>query len=145
VPHRAILRGVSEESMDTARRFHPAFNRAFKDGSDELFEILHPEAEWIPLTAVLDGIAYRGEEEVRAWIEEIRQQWDSYEIVSSEYRDVGDGRVLILGTWRARGRTSGVELDSQPAAWLIEAEDGRITRMQTFTDRAKAFEAAGLE
>ena len=131
--------------MDTARRFHPAFNRAFKEGSDELFELLDRNAEWIPLTAVLDGIAYRGEEEVRAWIEEIRQQWDSYEIVSSEYRDLGDGRVLILGTWRARGRNSGVELDSQPAAWLVDCEAGRITRMQTFTDRAKAFEVAGLE
>jgi ketosteroid isomerase-like protein len=124
---------------------HAAFNRAFAGEDDELFEVLHPDAEWIPLTAVLDGNAYRGEHEVRAWIEEIRQQWDVYEIVSREYQDLGDERVLVLGTWRARGRTSGVELNNQPAAWLIETADGRITRMQTFTDRAKAFQAAGLE
>jgi ketosteroid isomerase-like protein len=131
--------------MNAARRMHPAFNRTFSEGSDELFEVLHPEAAWIPITAVLEGTCYRGEDEIRAWIEEMKGQWELYETRPQEFHDLGDGRVLILGTWRARGRNSGVELDSQPAAWLIDCEAGRVTRMQTFTDRAKAFEAAGLE
>jgi hypothetical protein len=33
--------------------------------------------------------------------------------------DLGDDRVLVLGTCQARGRGSGVELDSQQAAWLV--------------------------
>jgi ketosteroid isomerase-like protein len=131
--------------MNAARRMHPAFNRTFSEGSDDLFEVLHPEAAWIPITAVLEGTSYRGADEIRAWIEEMKGQWELYETRPQEFHDLGGDRVLILGTWRARGRNSGVELDSQPAAWLIESEAGRITRMQTFTDRAKAFEAAGLE
>jgi ketosteroid isomerase-like protein len=37
-----------------------------------------------------------------------------------------------------------VELDSQKAAWLMQFRDGKIIRLQTFTDRERAFEAAGL-
>jgi ketosteroid isomerase-like protein len=130
--------------MDVARRFHPAFNHTFTQGGGKLFELLDPDVEWIPITSVLDGTSYRGEDEVRGWMVEIRQQWDIFEIVPGEYRELGDERVLILGTWRARGRSSGVELNSQPATWLVQTERGKITRMQTFTDRAKAFDAAGI-
>jgi len=94
---------------------------------------------------VLEGTRYKGEDEVRGWIEGIKREWEIFETRPQEYRDLGDDRVLILGTWRARGRSSGVELDSQPAAWLLQIEGGKITRMQTFTDRARAFEAAGVE
>jgi ketosteroid isomerase-like protein len=130
--------------MEVARRFHPAFNHTFTQGGDELFELLDPDVEWIPITSVLDGTRYRGEDEVRGWIDDIKREWEIFEIWPWEFRDLGDERVLILGTWRARGRSSGVELDSQPATWLVRSERGKITRMQTFTDRAKAFEAAGI-
>jgi hypothetical protein len=61
-----------------------------------------------------------------------------------ELRDLGDDRVLALGTWQAQGRASGVELGFQKAAWLMQFRDGMIIRLQTFTDRGRAFEAAGL-
>jgi len=140
----AIMENVSEESMDVARRMHPAFNHTFTQGGSELFDLLDADVEWIPITAVLDGTSYRGEDEVRGWIEDIKREWEIFEIWPREFRDLGDGRVLILGTWRARGRSSGVELDSQPATWLVHIGRGKIIRMQTFTDRAKAFEAAGI-
>jgi len=121
-----------------------AFNRTFREGTPDLFEILDPGAEWIPITAVLEGTSYQGEAEIRRWMEEMKNQWVFYETRPEESLDLGDDRVLVLGTWQARGRGSGVELNSQQAAWLIRVEDGKVTRMQTFTDRHKAFEAAGL-
>ncbi len=135
---------VPEENVQLARRMHEAFNRTFSEGTDDLFEVLHPEAEWVPITAVLEGIGYRGETAIRGWIADMKRQWEFYETRPEEFLDLEDGRVLVLGTWGARGRGSGVELDSQPGAWLVVTEDGWVTRMQTFTDRAKAFEAAGL-
>ena len=130
--------------MDAARRMLEAFNRTFREGTPDLFEILDPGAEWIPITAVLEGTSYQGEAEIRRWMEEMKNQWEFYETRPEESLDLGDDRVLVLGTWRARGRGSGVELNSQPAAWLIRIEAGKVIRMQTFTDRLKAFEAAGL-
>jgi ketosteroid isomerase-like protein len=140
----AILRDVSEENVDAARRMHEAFNRTFSEGTADLFEALHPEAEWIPITAVLDGTSYRGESAIRRWMDDMKHQWEFYETRPEEFLDLGDDRVLVLGTWQAQGRGSGVELNSQQAAWLIRVEAGKVIRMQTFTDRHKAFEAAGL-
>jgi ketosteroid isomerase-like protein len=140
----AILRDVSEENVDAARRMHEAFNRTFSEGTADLFEALHPEAEWIPITAVLDGTSYRGESAIRRWMDDMKHQWEFYETRPEEFLDLGDDRVLVLGTWQAQGRGSGVELNSQQAAWLIRVAAGKVIRMQTFTDRLKAFEAAGL-
>jgi ketosteroid isomerase-like protein len=123
---------------------HEAFNRTFTEGTDELFELLDPQAEWIPITAALEGTSYKSEAGIRRWMGEMKREWEVYETRPEEFLDLGDDRVLVLGTWRARGRGSGVELDSQQAAWLISIEAGKVIRMQTFTNRHKAFEAAGL-
>jgi ketosteroid isomerase-like protein len=130
--------------MEVARSLHPAFNRAFEHGTSELYEVLDPEAEWIPITAVLEGNSYHGHDGVRQWIEDMRRDWEIFETRPEEFRDLGDDRVLILGTWRARGRGSGVELDTQQAAWLVHCKGDKVIRLQTFTDRERALEAAGL-
>jgi ketosteroid isomerase-like protein len=135
---------MSEENMEAARALLPAFNRAFEHDASGLYELLDADAEWIPITAVLEGNSYRGHDGVRQWIEDMRRDWEVYETRPEEFRDLGDERVLILGTWRARGRSSGVELNSQQAAWLLRCQAGKVIRMQTFTDRERAFEAAGL-
>ena len=57
---------------------------------------------------------------------------------------MGDDRVLALGSWRAQGRAGGVLLDFPQAAWLGQYRKGRLVRMETFTDRNEALEAAGL-
>jgi hypothetical protein len=51
---------------------------------------------------------------------------------------------LALGSWRARGRGGDVQLDIPQAAWLIQIRNGKLVRLQTFTERKKALEAAGL-
>jgi ketosteroid isomerase-like protein len=130
--------------MEVAQDLHPAFNREFEHGTSELYELLDPEAEWIPITAVLEGNSYHGHDGVRQWIEDMRRDWEVFETRPEEFRDLGDDRVLILGTWRARGRGSGVELDTQQAAWLVHCNGDKVIRMQTFTDRERALEAAGL-
>ncbi|MFL5826430.1 MAG: nuclear transport factor 2 family protein [Thermoleophilaceae bacterium] len=135
---------MSRDNVEAARRVHEAFNRTFTDGSDDLFELVDPEIEWIPITAALEGTSYRGEDGIRAWMAEMRREWEFYETRPEVFRDLGEGRVLILGTWGARGRGSGVELGFAQAAWLFGFKAGKINRMQTFTDRDKALEAAGI-
>ena len=127
------------------RQILRAASRAINVGAlDELDPLLDPDVEWIPINAALEGSRYRGREGVRQWIEDMTRDWDFFEARPDEIRDLGENRLLALGTWRARGRSSGLELDSQPAAWLLQLRDGRTLRLQTFTNRAKAFEAAGL-
>jgi ketosteroid isomerase-like protein len=135
---------MSQENVEIARRVFGAFNQAFTVGTPELYELLDPEVEWVPISALLEGTRYHGHDEVRRWIEDMKRDWTIFEVRPERFLDLTDDRVLALGTWRARGRSSGVELDSQPAAWLVQLRDDKAVRMQTFTDRAQALEAAGL-
>jgi ketosteroid isomerase-like protein len=131
---------MSKENVEIARRAHEAFNR--RDVAT-LIELLDPEVEWIPILAALEGRVYRGHAAVRRWIEELDTDWELFETCPEEFRDLGD-RVLILGSWRARGRASRVQLENQPGSWLAHVRDGKLTRQQTYTDRAEALKAAGL-
>ena len=131
---------MSEENLDLPRRLIEAYNRG---DIPSFLECLDPDVEWIPIMAALEGRVYRGHAGVRRWLDDLARDWEYFEPCYEEYHDLGD-RVLILGRWRARGRSSGVELTNQPAAWLYEIKDGRAVWMRTFTDRAEALESAGV-
>jgi uncharacterized protein len=131
---------MSEENVEIVRRGFTAFTR----GDYALFlELLDPEVEWIPLMATLESRVYRGHDGVRQWLEGLADAWQFFEVHAEDYCDLGD-RVLVLGHWRARGRASGVELETQAGTWLFDVKDGKTVRLQTYTDRAEALEAAGL-
>jgi ketosteroid isomerase-like protein len=134
----------SQETVEIARRGFQAFNRTFNEGTRDLYEVLDPNVEWVPMSALLDGTAYHGHDGVRRWLEEFKRDWTTYEIRPERYLDLGDDRVLTLGVWRARGRGGDVLLDFPQAAWLLQFRKGKLTRVQTFTERKKALEAAGL-
>jgi ketosteroid isomerase-like protein len=136
---------MSQENVEIAREMFAAAARAINLGEfDDLDGLLDPEVEWIPINAALEGGWYRGHGGVRQWIKDMNRDWDYFEARPEEFRNLGDDRLLAFGTWRARGRSSGVELDSQPAAWLIQLRNGKVVRMQTFTERSQALKAAGL-
>jgi ketosteroid isomerase-like protein len=131
---------MSRENVEVVRTFHRAFNE--RDRAS-LTRLTRPDFEFVPILAVLEGRVYRGHPGLLEWIDELDQHWEIFELCPEEYHDLGDS-VLCFGTWRARGRTSGVQLDDQPGAWLLQLRDGLLARSETFTDRAQALEAAGL-
>jgi ketosteroid isomerase-like protein len=135
---------MSQENVEIARRLIEAYNRTFAEGTPELYELLDPEVEWVPMSALLEGTRYHGHDGVRQWIEEMKRDWTSFEVRPERFLDLGDDRVLILGMWRAQGRAGDVLLDFQQASWLFQIQEGKLVQLQTFTDRNKALEAAGL-
>jgi ketosteroid isomerase-like protein len=132
------------DNVEIARRSFAAFNRSFADGVEDYYELLDPDVDWIPITALLDGRRYRGPEGVRRWVEELRRDWQVFEIRWTEVRDLGEGRVLAFGFWDCLGRRAGVRMSFDQAAWLIELRGGKLARLQTFVDRTEAIAAAGL-
>jgi ketosteroid isomerase-like protein len=135
---------MSRENVEVARRLFEEFNRTFTEGTGDLYALIDPDVEWIPINAMLEGTTYRGHEGVRQWIEDVKRDWAEFEARPERFVDLGDDGVLALGAWRARGRVGDVLLDIPQAAWLGQYREGRIVRMQTFTERKKALEAAGL-
>jgi ketosteroid isomerase-like protein len=140
VRRRFAILSVVPENVEPFLRLSDAFNRR---DIEELCEFLDPDVEWIPIMAVLEGRVYRGHEGVRQWVEDLAADWEYFETHQEHFRQIGD-RVLVFGRWRARARTSGVELDSEQATWLMDMQDGKVVRLQTFTDRKEALKAAGV-
>jgi ketosteroid isomerase-like protein len=135
---------MSQENVELVRRAFDAFNRTFAEGTSDLYELIDPEIEWVPMSALLEGTSHHGHEGVRQWMEEMKRDWTSYETRPERFLDLGGDRVLALGTWRARGRGGDVMLDFPQAAWLVQIREGRLVAVRTFTERTKALEAAGL-
>ena len=135
---------MSQENVDIARRGFEAFNRTFREGTPDFYETLDPNVEWVPMSALLEGTGHHGHDGVRQWFEDMKRDWTTYELRPERFLDLDDNRVLTLGAWRAQGRGGDVLLDFPQAAWLLAYRKGKLIRLQTFTERKKAFEAAGL-
>jgi ketosteroid isomerase-like protein len=135
---------MSQENVEIARRLFEAFNRTFAEGTPDLYELLDPEVEWVPMSALLEGTRYHGHDGVRRWMEEMKRDWTTFELRPERFLDLGDDRVLTLGMWRAQGRGGGVLLDIQQASWLAKYSEGKLVLLRTFTDRKDALEASEL-
>jgi ketosteroid isomerase-like protein len=123
------------------RKFLEAVNRR---DADTMHACMHPRAEFIPIMAALEGRVYRGREGMHQWLADMADHWEYFETCPEDFCDLSGDRVMGFGTWRARGRASGAEIDGQPATWLAKIEDGMIILSRTFTDRDEAFRFAGV-
>ena len=117
-----------------------AVNRRDAEG---MISAIHPDYEFVPIMAALEGRVYMGADGVHQWLADMDDHWEYFECCPEEYHDLGD-RVIAFGHWRARGRASGVEVDGQPASWVGWVRDDLLCRWHTFTDREEALGAAGV-
>jgi hypothetical protein len=46
---------MSQKTIEIARRSFEAFNRTFSEGTPDLYELLDPNVEWVPMSALLEG------------------------------------------------------------------------------------------
>jgi ketosteroid isomerase-like protein len=133
---------MSKENVDVARRLVEAWNGGDVDAFVETF---HPETEYFSeLIARMEGddnAVFRGRAGMRRFWEEWHSVWD-LTIEVSEIRDLGD-TVLTLGRNRARGETSGIDLNV-PMAYVSEFEGGLIRKSRAYHDPNRALEAVGL-
>jgi ketosteroid isomerase-like protein len=98
----------------------------------------HPKIVWNPTQErEAEGIPA-----VRATMQRWEGSFEDLEVTYEETIDAGD-RVVLKTYVSGRGRGSGVEVDDRSyMVWTLQ--DGKVTRMDEFTERADALEAAGL-
>jgi ketosteroid isomerase-like protein len=100
------------------------------------------ECEWLPfLTAGVGEGGYRGHDGIRQWFRDTDEMFSEIEWRVDDVRDLGDDRVLVLGSIRARGRTSGAEVSS-PIGQLFELRGNKILRGWAYTSHEEAIAAA---
>jgi ketosteroid isomerase-like protein len=68
--------------------------------------------------------------------------WEELEVTVEETIDAGD-RVVLSAHHRGRGRGSGIKVDARFYE-VYTLREGKIVRVDEFTERAEALEAAGL-
>jgi ketosteroid isomerase-like protein len=132
---------VSERDVEIVRQGLEAYNAL---DWDRLPEMLDPEFDLIAIRSLLDGSPYHGHAGFRRFMRDMADEWTEWRLEPEEFRDLGDGRVLVLARFEARARASGVQV-SAPAAWLFELRGNLLRSVRAFTDRAASLEYLGLE
>jgi ketosteroid isomerase-like protein len=130
---------MSQENVETVRRFHDALNAREVQTIDDL---LDPEVVWVTNAAGPDKRTFRGHAGFRQLQRLFEDTLDNVRLDAVEFVDAGD-HVVTCGYMRARGASSGAEIETG-RGWLWSLRDGRIVRHQTFPERSDAIEAAGL-
>ncbi len=109
-------------------------------------------AEWADLEieyVTADGPALGSSTGLAAMAEAFRDflsAWEGWRLEAEEYRVLDSERVLVLFSFRARGKLSGLEV---PPMWskganLFEVHDGKVTRLVQYLERERAFADLGL-
>ena len=121
---------MSQENVKIVRRFLVV-------DVDEALTYADPGIVWNPI----EESSTQGHDAVRASLARWKGEWDDYKLMPEDFVDRGD-RVVVTVRLRGRGRRSGVEIDARFYD-LYTLRDGKIVRMDQFTDRSEAFAAVG--
>jgi ketosteroid isomerase-like protein len=125
-------RAMSPENVEIVRRF------LVVDDFDVALTYADPDIVWNPV----EESSAQGHDAVRASTARWKSEWNDYVLIPEELADMGD-RVVATVRFRARGRGSGIEVDARLYD-LFTLRDGKIVRMDQFTEQSEALEAAGL-
>ena len=104
--------------------------------------LAHADYELQTTSGLPNAGVYRGLEAVTSFSREFNDTWETFSIEQEQVSDIED-TVVILGRVKARGKASGVALET-PVAYVHTLREGKLARTQVFFDHADAIEAAGL-
>jgi ketosteroid isomerase-like protein len=127
---------MASANVEIIRRGLDAYN---KGDVEAMLETADPDIEFVPLRSLVVGGSYRGHEGIRQFFEDLDEEWENRVIRNEDFRERDDS-VLLLGEFEARGKASGVEMHS-PVAWLFELRDGKVMRMQAYSNQEEALRA----
>ena len=130
---------MSRQNIEMFRRNVEAFNR----GDEEAWlEAYHPDATFAPISTPIAGV-YRRHAGLRRWFADNRESFETFLVAFADIRDLGDDRLLVIGTIHLRARGSGIETDV-PTAAIATWREGLLIDWKDYGDPAMAIEAAGL-
>jgi ketosteroid isomerase-like protein len=131
------------ENLDLVRSIYADWERGSWSSADwadpEITLVIVDE----PGARETKGIAAMG----AAW-REFLSIWEGYRIEAREYRELGEGRVLVLLQAFGRSRAAGVDLkdvtQGHRGANVFEIRDGKVIRLDAYFDERAALANLGL-
>ena len=129
---------MSQENVEVARNAVVAFNRR---DVPALVELTTDDFQWVTWTGTVEPTVYHGADGLSSYFRD-SDVWEVLSLDVQEFRDLGE-RVLVAGTFHARGGGSGAEIHvSYFSAFFVRG--GKLARVLSFRTEADALEAAGL-
>jgi ketosteroid isomerase-like protein len=130
---------ATSEHVELFLRGTDAINRL---DAAALMEMVDERSVFEPLRSATEG-AFVGPDGMRRFLADTAETFDLFKATYPDVRDLGDGRLLAIGTIRMRGRESRVESDVVTAA-IVEFRDGVLVSYKDYGAAQPALEAAGL-
>ena len=126
---------MSQENLEIVRR---AYESLARRDWDALWADAHPDFQ---LHTQLAG-SYQGPDETQRFAEDRFTAFESFTAEPEEFFE-GDDQVVVFVTQRAqpKGTSAVIEIKTGDV-WTLR--DGKVLTLETFPQREKALEAAGL-
>lgn len=131
---------VSQENVEFVRR---VWGAVASQGVEAAIPHFTEDCVMEDFPELPDRAVYVGKAGVREIDRHFREMWGEFIQEPVEFIDAGDGLVVGVIAMRGRGKGSGAPLDAQ-AVWVHELRGNKIARMQAFTSKPQALDAAGL-
>ena|ERR1700730_2771898 len=126
---------MSQANVELVRGFYEAFAR-----EEFPVEVIDAEVEYVnPSGAVEEGTRH-GVAAFREAVEQVFEGWAAWDMEPEEFMAVGN-HVAVVVRYRARGRTSGLELEGRESA-LLTLREGKVVRYEWFPEPTDALRAA---
>jgi ketosteroid isomerase-like protein len=126
---------LAESDVDLMREGFAAFE---EKGVEGLIPFLHADFEMTtPPGLAAEPDTYRGHDGIRRYFQSFYEVMDDIRFEVLEYEDLGEGRVLMPSILRARGQTTGIEVEQQ-VTQVWEVRGGLAARCHVFASSAEA-------
>ena len=130
---------MSQGNVEVVKAKIDAYNR--EDWDDFIFKDAAPGFEVDFSRAVGPWRGVLGLDQIRRFVDEIRETWESTRLEPDEFIEAGDLVVVPL-TQHLKGR-GGIEVVTR-ATFVWTIRNGAIERMVMYQEREEALEAVGL-
>jgi ketosteroid isomerase-like protein len=132
---------MSQENVEVVRG---AYTALAERGVEGVLAFIDPGFETTtPAELASEPGTYRGHEGVRRWLGSFSGAMEGVYLEAQEFTPAGD-KVLVDTKLHARGRTTGIETEQRAfVVWTLR--EGLAIRAETFAERGRALQAAGLQ
>ena len=138
---RDTARAMSQENVEIVRGAQEAF---LAGDIETALDALDPEIEWHATIGGIDeGRVARGRDEVVQAFVEYFEVWERMEMTAVRYIDAGAEDVVVFHHEVAKGRASGVVVESDSAT-IQTVRNGKVVCVRSYLDQQQALDVAGL-
>lgn len=125
--------------MDEVVKFRRALEAFNRGDLEAAMQDMDPEVEWFPPGSLPDKQTYRGYDAVRAWWATLSDVFTDFQIEPGEFRDLGDGVVMVAVKAVGSGKESGVPVEA--SFCMLGTGHDLLKRMEFFPSEEEALAA----